>query len=114
MDTGCKFSEGAKELRDVTGVYTFSNMRAYLFWAVRDWLNPKNNNQPCLPPDDDFLQEATAIKWKFTSSGSIQIEAKEEIKQRLKRSTDKFDALANTFYPHGQAYAQDLSGLFFS
>ena len=109
----CKFSEGAKYLSDVTGVYTFANMRAYLFWAVRDWLNPKNNNNPCLPADDDFLQEATSIKWKFTSSGSIQIEAKEDIKKRLKRSTDKFDALANTFYPHSENTTQDLRGYFF-
>lgn len=109
----CKFSEGAKDLKDVNGVYTFANMRAYLFWAVRDWLNPKNNNNPCLPKDDDFLEEATAIRWKFASNGSVQIEAKEDIKKRLRRSTDKFDALANTFYPHQGTSTQDLRGFFF-
>lgn len=109
----CKFSEGAKDLTDQTGVYSFANMRAYLFWAVRDWLNPKNTPYACLPPDDDFLEEATAIRWKFSSNGSIQIEPKEEIKKRLRRSTDKFDALANTFYPHQNGQLQDLRGLFF-
>lgn len=109
----CKFSEGAKDLKDVTGVYSFANMRAFLFWAVRDWLNPRNNNNACLPPDDDFLEEATAIRWKFASNGSIQIEPKEEIKKRLRRSTDKFDALANTFYPQSNESVQDLKGLFF-
>ena len=108
----CKFSQSASGLNDVTGVYTFINMRAYLFWAVRDWLNPKNNQMPCLPPDDDFAEEATEIKWVFTSNGSIQIEAKEDIKKRLKRSTDKFDSLANTFFPNFANNSQDLHKYF--
>ncbi len=53
-----------------------------------------------MPPDEELLEEATEIKWKFQSNGKIIIEPKEDIKARLKRSTDKFDALANTFYPH--------------
>lgn len=100
----CKYSEAArdesdKKLTDVTGQYEFANMRAYLFWAVRDWLNPKNNQNAMLPPGEEFTEEATEIKWKFQSNGSIIIEPKEDIKDRLGRSTDNFDALANTFYP---------------
>lgn len=95
----CKFSEGVKGMHDVTGQYSFANMRAYLFWAVRDWLNPKNGFDPALPPDDGLAEEATEIHWSFQSNGNIIIEPKEEIKKRLKRSPDKFDALANTFYP---------------
>lgn len=100
----CKYSEGAKDvggrdLTDCTGQYSFVNMRAYLFWAVRDWLNPKNNTGAMLPPDTAFDEEATEIRWFFRSDGKIQIEPKEDIKQRLGHSPDKFDALANTFYP---------------
>lgn len=111
----CKFSEGAVDLSDVTGVYKFANMRAYLFWAVRDWLNPVNGMNPCLPPCDEFVEEATQIKWKFRSDGSIIIEPKEDIKKRIGRSTDYFDALANTFYPHdhNEDEVQDLNGVFF-
>lgn len=100
----CKYSEGAKnnsgkDLTDLTGQHRFLNMRAYLFWAVRDWLNPKNNTGAMLPPDPQFDEEASEIRWAFRSDGKIQIEAKEEIKKRIGRSPDKFDALANTFYP---------------
>ena len=109
----CKFSESAKGLRDVNNVYEFANMRAYLFWAVRDWLDPKNKNNPCLPPDDELMQEATEIKWKFQSNGTIIIEPKEDIKERIKRSTDKFDSLANTFYPASNHSSKDYKGLFF-
>lgn len=99
----CKFSEGAKELSDMTDQYTFVNMKAYLYWAVRDWLDPKNGFEPALPECDQLIEEATEIKWKFTSSGSIAIEKKEDLIKRLGRSTDYFDALANTFYPHDES-----------
>ena len=52
-----------------------------------------------IPPDEEFSEEATEIRWSFRSDGKIVIEPKEDIKKRLGRSTDKFDALANTFYP---------------
>ena len=95
----CKFSESAHGLHDITGEYTFANMRAYLLWAVRDWLNPKNGFGAALPPCDKLMEEVTETHWKFQSNGSIIIEPKEEIKKRIKRSPDWFDALANTFYP---------------
>ena len=100
----CKYSEGAKDssgnpLRDITGQYEFANMRAYLFWCVRDWLNPDNKTGAMLPPGGTFAEEATEIKWSFHSSGKIIIEPKEDIKSRLGHSTDEFDALANTFDP---------------
>ena len=112
----CKYSEGAKglgdrPLTDITGQYQFLNMRAYLFWAVRDWLNPKNETGAMLPPDTGFDEEATEIKWGFRSDGRIFIEPKEDIKQRLGRSPDKFDALANTFYPIRHNRGVDLGRL---
>lgn len=103
----CKFSEGVKGMHDITGQYEFVNMRAYCYWAVRDWLNPKNGFNPAIPPCDYLMEELTEIKWKFHSDGRIIIEPKEEIKKRLKRSPDYSDALANTFYPHGYVYVTD-------
>lgn len=101
----CKYSESAKghneePLKDINGVYEFANMRAYLFWAARDWLNPANKRNAMLPPGDNLKEEASEIKWKFRSDGKIIIEDKEDIKKRLGRSPDEFDALANTFYPY--------------
>lgn len=100
----CKYSEGAKsssgkDLTDITGQYTFANMRAYLFWAVRDWLNPDNGTEAMLPPGGSIMEEATEIKWSFLSNGKIIIEPKEDIRERIGHSTDEFDALANTFHP---------------
>lgn len=112
----CKYSAGAKgsndrELTDITGQYRFQNMRAYLHWCVRDWLNPKNETFAMLPPDPVLDEEATEIKWSFRSDGRILIEPKEDIKKRIGRSTDRFDALANTFYPINSRRGVDLSRL---
>lgn len=111
----CKYSEWAgldpSTLTDTTGQYNFCNMRAYLFWAVRDWLDPKNATGAMLPPDSRLMEEATEIRWFFRSDGKIQIEPKEDIKKRLGRSTDRFDALANTFYPLNRRRAIDISRL---
>lgn len=103
----CKFSESAVGLSDHNRVYTFANMRAYCYWALRDWLNPKNGYDAAIPPCEKFAEEAKEIKWKFQSNGSIIIEKKEEIKKRLKRSPDYIDALANTFYPHANSGMTD-------
>nr|WP_319268346.1 hypothetical protein [uncultured Draconibacterium sp.] len=95
----CKFSESAEGLTDVTGQFEFQNMKAYLYWAVRDWLNPKSNTQAQLPPDENFIEQVSEIKWEFMSNGKIKIEKKEDYKKRTGYSPDDFDALANTFYP---------------
>jgi len=93
-----KFSHAAKDLAgkklvDYTGERTFKNMRAYCWWAVRDALDPKNNINLALPPDDDELKEdLTAPTYKLIGRG-IQVEKKEDIKKRLGRSPDSADAV---------------------
>lgn len=102
-----KFSEGTRGLHDVTGQYEFGNMRAYCYWAMRDWLNPKNGFDAALPPNDLLMEECTNTHWFFRSDGKIMIEPKEKIKEILKRSPDNTDALALTFYPRDYDYSND-------
>ena len=82
-------------------------MRAYLYWCLRDWLNPKNRYHPALPTCDKLIEEATNTKWKYQSNEDIIIEPKKDIQKRIKRSPDYMDALANTFYPHDYGYVSD-------
>lgn len=93
--------KSGNKLKDHNKVYTFKNLRAYLAWSVRDWLDPKNGFEPALPPDDDLFEELTQMKWNMRSDGVIEIEPKEDLKKRLKgqRSPDKFDSLAASFFP---------------
>ena len=95
-----KFSESAKGYTDFTGERSFANMKAYLFWAIRDALDPKHGGSLAIPPDDELIEDLTSIKVKkLRSDGAIVLEEKEEVKKRLGRSPDAGDALANTFYP---------------
>lgn len=103
----CKYSEGANKLHDITGEYSFANMRAYCYWALRDWLNPKNGFGAALPPNEKLMEECTSTRWFFLSNGAIAIEKKDDIKKKIKRSPDYMDALANTFYPHDDNYMPD-------
>lgn len=100
-----KVSEAAKTaggtpLKDITGQYEFKNMRAYLYWAVRDWLNPDNRTGAMLPPNADY-RGFTELKWNFRSDGSIELEKKEDLKARIGKSPDEEDSLALTFSPEG-------------
>jgi hypothetical protein len=95
-----KFSEGAGGLTDVTGQRKFMNMRSYLYWALRDALNPIFKYNLMLPPCDELTEELTSIIYKINSTGAIQIEPKEDIVKKIGRSTDFGDSLVNTFYPH--------------
>ena len=102
----CKFSEAAKRkngkpLKDAHDVYEFKNMRAYLYWAVRDWLDPRNGSKAMLPECPELMEELTEIRYFFSSDGKIQIDSREDIIQAIKRSPDFSVALGNTFYPSG-------------
>ena len=94
-----KYSFSAKGLSDMTGQRTFANMRAYIYWAMRDALDPAFDGDLALPPIDELTQDLTETRFKVRSNGDIVIEEKDEIKKRLKRSPDYGDAVANTFFP---------------
>jgi len=94
---GVKASESAKDLTDLTEQRTFANMRAYLYWALRDALDPALGGELALPPVDELTQDLTEVHWSTRSNGDIIIEEKDRIKKRLGRSPDYGDAVANTY-----------------
>jgi hypothetical protein len=74
------------------GSLPFVNLRAELWWKMREALDPENGDDICLPPDNDLFTELCSPKWMHKKSG-IQVESKEEIKKRIGRSTDHADAV---------------------
>jgi hypothetical protein len=94
-----KNSYSAHNLHDKTGQLRFANLRAFTFWAIRDWLNPQFHSEAMLPSDSNLIQELNEIRYEYRSDGTIAIEAKDDIKVRLGRSPDRADALAMTFAP---------------
>jgi hypothetical protein len=65
-----------------------------------------------LPLHDGLKQDLTEPRWELTSSARLKIESKDDIRKRLKRSTDFGDALALTYYPEEQI--QPVSTLAFA
>jgi len=77
-------------------------MRAYMYWAIRDDLNPELGGELMLPNHPELIADLTEPKWKVRSNGDIIIEEKDEIKKRLGRSPDYGDALSFTKFPTPQ------------
>ena len=71
----------------------YLNLRAELWFAVKDWLAQRDCR---LPNSDDLAAELAAPQYKYTSSGKIKIESKDEMRKRGIKSPDKADALALT------------------
>ena len=70
----------------------FHNLRAELWWGLRERLDPEKE-PVALPPDDELLAELASIKYKIDAKGAIQIESKEDMKKRLGHSPDRADAV---------------------
>jgi len=90
--------------RDRAGVLKFRNMRAYAWWHLREALDPVHGDGIALPPDPELLADLTAPRWSMTLSG-VLVEAKEDVADRLKRSTDCGDAVVMAAIP-----APDMGG----
>lgn len=77
---------------DKSGTLAFANIRAWLFWTMREALDPESGLDLCLPPDSELMADLTAPKWSLRT-GKILIESKEDLVKRLGRSTDCADAV---------------------
>jgi len=95
------FSAGTKTFhRDRSGELGFADLRSAAWWNLRELLQ---TDDIALPPDDELTGDLTAPKWREMSGGKIKVESKDEIRRRLKRSTDKADGVV-------QAFADNLVG----
>lgn len=70
----------------------FVNKRAEIWWALAQWVKGGG----MLPNDPELVAELTTPTY-FYKGDKIQIESKDQIKDRLGRSPDIADALALTF-----------------
>jgi hypothetical protein len=80
-------------LRDRTGNMQFLNLRAYLWWMLRDALDPNGGIKLAIPPDIKLERELITPRWELTDSGLVQVEKQDSIRQRLGRSPDAANAV---------------------
>lgn len=86
-------SEYDQPYTDESGVLEFVNIRSYIWWKLREWLDPNGAYKLALPEDDALTGDLVTPAWTYTSTGKIKVESKDDIRKRLGRSTDAADAL---------------------
>lgn len=96
---------GINSASNATDVEAFHNMRSQLHFAFRDWLREGGS----LPPNQKLHAECVAPKYKMDSRNRKQVESKDEIKKRIKRSPDRFDAACLAVFRASNA--EDDNGL---
>jgi|MTBAKMStandDraft_1061839.scaffolds.fasta_scaffold01887_7 hypothetical protein len=73
----------------------FKNLRSQLWWACREWL--RTDTGAMLPPDEPLIEELATPTYEVRN-GKIEVMRKETMRELLKRSPDRADALCMTFY----------------
>ncbi len=77
------------------------NRRAETHWCFRGLVE---QGKVALPRDEKLLEEALAQEYTITSKGLVQLVAKDDIREKLKRSPDRLDAVV-------MALAQGIGGV---
>ena len=77
----------------------FANLRAEIFWALRERFIEGMIDLSELSQDvyDDLSAQLSGLKFQYTTKGQIKIESKDDMKKRGLPSPDKADALAIAF-----------------
>ena len=101
-------------LKDTSGQIEFYNIRAAVYWKMREALDPARNPTIMLPPDDDLASDLSTPHWKTVPGGKIVIESKDDIRKRLNRSPDKGDAVVLAWWASGLGFSMDPGDSAFS
>lgn len=83
--------------KDIYDQFIFRNVRSYLYWKIREWLDPKLNSKAMLPPGE--YRGLSELLYHLRSDGMIELELKDDLRSRIGYSPDDEDALSVTFYP---------------
>lgn len=94
--TGINVSN-ATDKTDRTGKLRFLNVRAYLYWKLREALDPEGQDLMALPPDSELLGDLRATKYALGLRG-VKIIEKDDIKTNLGRSPNCADAVMLSMY----------------
>jgi hypothetical protein len=81
---------------DRSGLLTFTNIRSWMWWKMREALDPANGKNLALPPDKDLKEDLCSPRY-YQRGSKIYVQSRDEIIKTLKRSPDR-----------GTAYVQAL------
>jgi hypothetical protein len=84
----------------------FGTLRDEIWWRAREWLR---TDPTAMLPNDERLFEELLVPTYEIKGGKIRIMPKDAMKEQLRRSPDRADALTLTFYEGGLFGGSDLS-----
>ncbi len=74
---------------------TYQNKRAEMYFRLRDFIRKGGK----IPNDEELKEELLSIRYMYSkTNGKIQLEAKDDMKEKLGRSPDKADSVALHFF----------------
>lgn len=97
------FGQGAPSEWDPALKKKFVNRRAASAWALRDAFA---EGRIAIPPNPELVAEILAHQYVHRPDGRIILESKDEMRSRLGRSPDLFDALVMAFGCGGESFAR--------
>lgn len=87
-----------KPFTDKSGKYKLRNLRTAAYWRLREALDPTNGQDLALPDDRELLGDLCAHRWTLGAAG-IEVESKDDVKERIGRSPDCSDAVIYALWP---------------
>lgn len=72
---------------DKSGTFTFANLRSYLWWRMREALDPANDTGIALPPDPRLRKELCAARWQLRGR-VVYVESRDDLIKRIGVSPD--------------------------
>jgi hypothetical protein len=84
--------------RDRSGEISFLNVRAAMWWNMRELLDPTYNSQIMLPPLEQLTLDLSTPHSEMMKDATRKIESKDSIAKKIGRSTDYGDAVCLAFW----------------
>jgi intein/homing endonuclease len=84
----------------------FFQIRDQMWWACREWLREE---EAMLPPEPMLLEELMTPTYRIDDRGKIHLSSKDDLREKLKRSSNYADALVLTFVEASRAKVVMLS-----
>ena len=72
----------------------WNRLRDELWWRAREWFDSK---EVVIPEDDTLVGQLSTVRYKYLSTGKIQVEGKDEMQKRGVDSPDEADSFILTF-----------------
>jgi hypothetical protein len=93
---------GATTFRDKSKQLKFLNVRAAMWWNMREMLDPQYGVECMLPPHEGLILDLSTPRYTIERDAVVKLESKDSIRKRLGRSTDYGDAACLMFWTAGR------------